>query len=128
MVFQLCGVKLLVSNNEIVSLASFSRFWSKPFFLADEDWAEDPREEDFRSSYETDLLWAVCRWRGIPYNNMITVNLCVIFLLLECQDYCTHHRQNEELRGEKYSRLQCGGGHISGGCGEYRDEVSMRVY
>ena len=33
-------------------------------FLADENWTEDPREENVRSSHETNLLRPVCCRRG----------------------------------------------------------------
>ena len=95
-------------------------------FLADENWTEDPREEDLRCSHETDLLWTVCGWRGKKLPGCIWKSLDHwYFLYLECQDNRSDHRQNEELRGEEHPGLQRGGGHLSGGRGEHRDEVSI---
>ena len=46
-------------------------------------------------------------------------------LILERPGHRSNNRQNEKLRSEEHPGLQRRGGHLPGGRGEHRDEVSL---
>ena len=126
MVFQLCGVKILVSNNELVC---FNVLYSSPLdikylFSADEDWKEDPGEEAVRCPDEADVLRSVCGGRGERFLYIKNSQINISLNLSERPGHRPHHRQNEELRSEEHPGLQRRGGPLPGGRRGHRDGVS----
>ena len=125
MVFQLCGIKILVSNNELVGFICFASHKYKFYLFQLMKIGQKILGKKLFAALMKQTFYGQFVGGEVRYFSSLHINnISSSLSLLERPDHRPDHRQNEKLRSQEHPGLQRRGGPLPGGRRGHRDGVS----